>query len=207
MKKLRDYLFWKIMLVIIVLAVCAWLGLVNAGAQKDRTAMADRSAVKEEAAAAGYDEEFMYCSSRSDITIDGITYQRYARESDAFMGAGDREQLLMLPGISYKDASDGETEDLVIYGRTDGFIEPSDTGEDFSAYDADSFRVIEPYGIVPYEHNTAMDYIVPTICLGLIVIVCSAVLVIWFIYFLISKAVSGKTGAESGTTDGERRMI
>ena len=191
MKPLKESMFWKVLLILIVVIAVPSLAWFSHQTNIDKKATNENRQAYNEAIDAGYDERYFYCTKNSPVTIEGITYQSYSMVGEALMGVGPTEEILLLPGIVYKDDTNGATEGLVIFARTVN----TDT-EDSQALIPGKYRIVEPYRIAVYQKGISL---IGTITVMVFVGYLELLLVIVLITYLIAYAViRRKDGVSKG---------
>jgi len=180
MKTLKERKAWKILIgiiaVIAVLAVGAF-AIISAVNEKR---LNDNTSDMEQAKAAGYDTEFSICSRVGDIRLDGKDYIRYSRHWDSFVDGQYKEDIFILKDAKYIDDSNGETKNLVIYGRVSGYYE--------EPLDGEKYTLVEPYRFRLYREHMDMWAVGAGFALALLVEgMLVFALIIYFIVYLVMK--------------------
>ena len=143
-----------------------------------------------EAKDAGYAEVYYACTMEGTVTLDGTTYVHYHKRMETFLDGTLEEDLLVKQSLTYRDETDGKTESLIIYGKTEGYR--NDPGDEIT-YEPGKYRVLSPYRITLWEKPLDMWAVAGIIVLVMLIEgVLATILVIYFlVYFIKTKLNAG----------------
>ena len=135
-----------------------------------------------EAKEAGYDSTYYISAREGTLQIDGITYDKYVLRRSALIGEGYKAEFIIRQDAQYIDESKGNTDHLMIYGRTTGYA--NDPNDDVT-YDPGRYQIIEPYKIEVYQDHIDMLKVITVL---FFVAVAELILII----LLVVQIVRGK---------------
>lgn len=177
MKPLKERMFWKVLLCIIIgIAFISFivftLCLLSAGESNQKNAME-----YEKAKEVGFDKVYMICTREDELTLEGTSYILYTARWSSFVDGDYQEDFLIRKDATYIDETEGKTEGLIIYCKVAGF-----------ANDPGKYKILEPYKIAIYQQSVDMWAVVGImVIVVLIEIILVAVLVIYFVMYYAKK--------------------
>ncbi|MBR3635101.1 MAG: hypothetical protein IKN47_02800 [Lachnospiraceae bacterium] len=190
MKPLKESIFFKVLIILIILIAAVFLIYLNHCTKLDREAAAKNAREYNEAVNAGYDEMYTVCSKEDTVTIEGVTYQRFTVLKKALIGEGASREILFLPGSVYIDESYGNTQGLAIYARS--VTTDSETGESMRHLPG-NYIVVEPYKVAVYNTRTSVIGLVVAMAVaGYVELLLIIVLITYVIaYFVLKRKKDG----------------
>lgn len=181
MKTLKQRKAWKILvaIMIVLLIAAAVVFFVCTGIAKKQNKERENNMIA--AITAGYDLEIQICNKVGDIRIDGVDYILYSRHYSSFVEGQSRDNFVIRKDAEYIDDANGQTKEVVIYGKVAGTAKLPDEMDT-------AYYIIEPYRFIPYEEGLDMWAVAGLLALALFIEwILFNVLLIYFVVYAIKR--------------------